>query len=151
VWRVRGGRAQVGRPVPGVRVGLIATLGFGVWGALFAIATRAYSWDVMILLLRATSFVIIGAYVLVRGIDLRVFRDRRAAALATTVGILDTLANVLFGLGVQTGFASIAATGTGMYPVVPAILASSPCASGSRRISTRGSEYWCSGSSRSVR
>ena len=115
-------RATWGRPVPGVRVGLIATLGFGVWGALFAIATRAYSWDVMILLLRATSFVIIGAYVLVRGIDLRVFRDRRAAALATTVGILDTLANVLFGLGVQTGFASIAATGTGMYPVVPAIL-----------------------------
>src|SRR5205807_6829375 len=45
-------RATLGRPVPGVRIGLIATIGFGIWGALFAIATRAFDWTVMILLLR---------------------------------------------------------------------------------------------------
>src|SRR5206468_574646 len=35
-------RATLGRPVPGVRIGLIATVGFGLWGAVFAVATRAY-------------------------------------------------------------------------------------------------------------
>jgi drug/metabolite transporter (DMT)-like permease len=115
-------RATLGRPVPGVRIGFVATIGFGVWGAVFAIATRAYSWSVMILLLRMTSFVFVGAYVLARGLDVRVFRDRRALALATTVGVLDTLANALFGLGVQTGFASVAATGSGAYPIIPAVL-----------------------------
>jgi drug/metabolite transporter (DMT)-like permease len=115
-------RATLGRPVPGVRVGLIATVGFGVWGAVFAIATRAYDWTVMILLLRMTSFVFVGTYILARRIDLRVFRDRRALALATTVGVLDTLANALFGLGIATGFASVTATGSGAYPIIPAIL-----------------------------
>jgi drug/metabolite transporter (DMT)-like permease len=115
-------RATLGRPVPGVRIGLIATLGFGVWGALFAIATRAFSWTVMILLLRMTSFVFVGAFVLLRGIDLRVFRDRRALALAATVGVLDTIANALFGMGIATGFASITATGSGAYPIIPAVL-----------------------------
>jgi drug/metabolite transporter (DMT)-like permease len=115
-------RATLGRPVPGVRIGLLATVGFGMWGAIFAAATRAYSWEVMILLLRMTSFAIVGAYILARGIDLRAFRDRRALALATTVGVLDTLANAFFGLGVATGSASITATGSGMYPIVPAIL-----------------------------
>jgi drug/metabolite transporter (DMT)-like permease len=115
-------RATLGRPVPGVRVGLLATIGFGIWGAVFAMATRAYDWTVMILLLRMTSFVLVGAFILARGIDLRVFRDRRALALATTVGILDTLANALFGSGIATGFASITATGSGAYPIIPAIL-----------------------------
>jgi drug/metabolite transporter (DMT)-like permease len=115
-------RATMGRPIPGVQIGLVATLGFGVWGAIFAIATRAYSWSVMILLLRMTSFAIIAGYVLVRGIDVRVFRDRRTLALAATVGVLDTLANALFGLGIETGYASITATGSGAYPIIPAVL-----------------------------
>src|SRR5919201_3348124 len=68
-------RATLGRPVPGVRVGLLATIGFGIWGAVFAFATRAYDWTVMILLLRMTSFVLIGAFNLARGSDLRVFSD----------------------------------------------------------------------------
>jgi drug/metabolite transporter (DMT)-like permease len=115
-------RATLGRPVPGVRIGLIATVGFGMWGAIYASASRAYAWDVMIVLLRATSFVIIGAYILARRIDVRAFRDRRALVLATAIGIGDTLANAFFGLGVATGSASITATGSGMYPIVPAIL-----------------------------
>ena len=115
-------RATLGRPIPGVQVGLIATVGFGIWGAVFAAATRAYSWSVMILLLRMTSFVLVGAYILARRIDVRVYRDRRALALAATVGVLDTLANALFGLGIATGYASITATGSGAYPIIPAVL-----------------------------
>lgn len=115
-------RVTLGRPVPGVRVGLIATLGFGMWSAVFAIATRQYSWIPMILLLRATSFVFVGTFIAARGIDLRVFRSRVALALGTTVGVLDTLANALFARGIESGYASLAATGTGMYPIVPALL-----------------------------
>ena len=42
--------------------------------------------------------------------------------LGTIVGVLDTLANVFFARGIESGFASLAATGTGMYPIVPAVL-----------------------------
>lgn len=115
-------RVTLGRPVPGVRIGLIATFGFGMWSAVFAIATRQYSWIPMILLLRATSFVFVGGFIAARGIDLRVFRSRVALALGTTVGVLDTLANALFARGIESGYASLAATGTGMYPIVPALL-----------------------------
>ena len=115
-------RVTLGRPVPGVRIGLVATLGFGMWSAVFAVATRQYSWIPMILLLRATSFVFIGSFIASRRIDLRVFRERTALVLGTIVGVLDTLANALFALGIGSGYASLAATGTGMYPIVPAIL-----------------------------
>ena len=115
-------RATLGRPVPGVRIGLIATVGFGLWGAVFAAATRAYPWPAMILLLRMTSVVVVGVFVLARGFDLRAFRDRRALALATAVGVLDTFANALFALGIGSGYASITATGSGAYPIIPAIL-----------------------------
>jgi len=115
-------RVTLGRPVPGVRIGLIATVGFGLWSAVFAIATRQYSWIPIILLLRAASFVVIGTYIASRRIDLGVFRARTALALGTTVGVLDTLANALFARGIESGYASLAATGTGMYPIVPALL-----------------------------
>ena len=115
-------RVTLGRPVPGVRVGLVATVGFGVWSAIFAIATRQYSWIPMILLLRATSFVFVGTFIASRRIDLRVFRERTAVVLGTTVGILDTVANALFALGIGSGYASLAATGTGVYPIIPAVL-----------------------------
>jgi drug/metabolite transporter (DMT)-like permease len=115
-------RVTLGRPVPGVRIGLIATVGFGLWSAVFAIATRQYAWIPMILLLRAASFVVIGGFVVSRGIDLRVFRSRIALILGTIVGVLDTLANALFARGIESGYASLAATGTGMYPIVPAVL-----------------------------
>jgi drug/metabolite transporter (DMT)-like permease len=115
-------RVTLGRPVPGVRIGLLATVGFGLWSAVFAIATREFSWIPMIVLLRATSFVFVGSFIAVRRIDLRVFRARTALVLGTIVGVLDTLANVLFALGIESGYASLAATGTGMYPIVPALL-----------------------------
>jgi drug/metabolite transporter (DMT)-like permease len=115
-------RVTLGRPVPGVRIGLIATLGFGLWSAVFAIATREYPWAAMIVLLRATSFVFIGSYIAARRMNLRVFRNRTTFALGALVGVGDTLANVLFARGIESGYASLAATGTGMYPIVPAVL-----------------------------
>jgi drug/metabolite transporter (DMT)-like permease len=115
-------RVTLGRPVPGVRIGLVATVGFGMWSAVFAIATRQYAWIPMILLLRATSFVFIGSFVAARRIDLRVFRERTSLVLGVIVGVLDTLANVFFARGIESGYASLAATGTGMYPIVPALL-----------------------------
>jgi drug/metabolite transporter (DMT)-like permease len=115
-------RVTLGRPVPGVRIGLVATLGFGLWSAVFAIATREYPWAAMIVLLRATSFVFIGSYIAARRMDLRVYRDRTALMLGAIVGVGDTLANVFFAVGIESGYASLAATGTGMYPIVPAVL-----------------------------
>jgi drug/metabolite transporter (DMT)-like permease len=115
-------RVTLGRPVPGVRIGLVATLGFGLWSAVFAIATREYAWAAMIVLLRATSFVFVGSYIAARRMDLRVFRDRTALVLGAIIGVGDTLANVLFALGIDSGYASLAATGTGMYPIIPALL-----------------------------
>jgi drug/metabolite transporter (DMT)-like permease len=115
-------RVTLGRPVPGVRIGLVATLGFGLWSAVFAIATREYAWAAMIVLLRATSFVFVGSYIAARRMDLRVFRDRTAILLGVIVGVGDTAANVLFALGIESGYASLAATGTGMYPIIPAVL-----------------------------
>jgi drug/metabolite transporter (DMT)-like permease len=105
-----------------VRIGLVSTFGFGIWSAIFAIATRQYSWIPIILLLRAASFTMIGTFILARRLDLRVFRDRTALVLGTVVGVLDTFANALFALGIESGYASLAATGTGMYPIVPAVL-----------------------------
>src|SRR5437762_13765665 len=96
-------RVTLGRPVPGVRIGLVATVGFGLWSAVFAIATRQYAWIPMILLLRATSFVFIGSYIASRRIDLRVFRARPAFLLGATAGVLDTVADVFFALGIECG------------------------------------------------
>src|SRR5207245_11181708 len=115
-------RVTLGRPVPGVRIGLVATLGFGLWSAVFAIATRQYHWIPMILLLRATSFVFVGSYIAARRIDLRVFQARIALALGATVGVLDTLANVLFARGIASGYGSLATTGKGLCPMVAALL-----------------------------
>ena len=36
--------------------------------------------------------------------------------------MLDTAANALFALGIGSGYASVAATGSGAYPIIPAVL-----------------------------
>src|SRR5207248_7013807 len=47
----------------------------------------------------------------------------RAIGIVFATGIFDTLANVFYVVGVQSGFASIVATGSGVYPIIPALLA----------------------------
>src|SRR5258705_141574 len=49
--------------------------------------------------------------------------DRRALVLGVIVGVLDTGANVLLSLGIASGFASFVMTGSGAYPLIPALLA----------------------------
>jgi len=49
--------------------------------------------------------------------------DLTTWSLVLVTGALDTLANVLFVLGVQSGSASVVATASGAYPIVTALLA----------------------------
>lgn len=116
-------RRTLGRPVEGVRYGLIATGGFAVWGFLYAAAVRATDGLGMILTLRAFSVLALVVYVLVRRTSFAPLRDRRALGLIVIVGVLDTGANVLLSLGIASGFASFVMTGSGAYPLIPALLA----------------------------
>ena len=51
--------------------------------------------------------------------------DRRPSTLGlvAVVGLLDTVANVLFVAGLASGEATIVATASGLYPILPALLA----------------------------
>jgi drug/metabolite transporter (DMT)-like permease len=113
----------LGRPLPGVWLALVAMLGFGGWAALMAHATRVQDGLATILLQRVVSVAISFAVVLV----LRRTRLPRLGpatiGIVLASGVFDTLANVLYVLGVQAGFASIVATGSGVYPIIPALLA----------------------------
>ncbi|MGH2498841.1 MAG: DMT family transporter [Candidatus Limnocylindria bacterium] len=115
--------ATVGRPLPGVGLAVLAMLGFGAWAALLAQATRVQDGLATVLLLRVASVVILAALALGLRSALPARRDGAVLALVVTVGLFDTLANVLYVLGVQSGHATIVATGSGVYPVVPALLA----------------------------
>jgi drug/metabolite transporter (DMT)-like permease len=111
-------------PLPlGVRYGLIATFGFAVWACLYAAAVHATDGLGMILLLRVFSVLLLTVYVLVRRTSFAPLRDRRALVLIVIVGVLDTGANVLLSLGIASGFASFVMTGSGAYPLIPALLA----------------------------
>ncbi|MDQ3096697.1 MAG: DMT family transporter, partial [Chloroflexota bacterium] len=50
-------------------------------------------------------------------------RRRSTLALIVMVGLFDTVANVLFVAGLAAGEATIVATASGLYPVLPALLA----------------------------
>jgi len=109
-------------PLPlGVRYGLVATLGFAVWACLYAAAVHATDGLGMILPLRVFSVLLLVVYV--RRPSFAPLRDRRALILIVIVGVLDTGANVLLSLGIASGFASFVMTGSGAYPLIPALLA----------------------------
>ncbi len=107
----------------GVRIGLLATVGFGIWGALFAAAARATDGLAIIVALRACSVLVLAAFALARRTSFVPLAPPRLLALVATVGVLDTGANVLLALGIQSGYASFVMTGSGAYPLIPAILA----------------------------
>ena len=111
-------------PLPlGVRIGFFATLGFAVWSAIFALGVRETDGLALIVVQRAFSVVLLALYVVVRGISLGALADRRAFALIAATGVLDTSANVLLALGIALGYASFVMTGSGAYPLIPALLA----------------------------
>lgn len=112
-----------GRPLPGVPFALLAMAGFGAWGALMTAAAREHDELALILVGRAAGFV----FMTLIAVALRSARPRgvgRATlAMIVMTGAVDTLANVLFVFGVASGEAAIVATASGLYPVVPAVLA----------------------------
>ena len=120
---VRELRKTLGRPTEGVRIGFFATLGFAVWSAIFAVGVRETDGLALIVVQRAFSVVLLAIFIALRGITLRPLADRRALALVAVTGVLDTGANVLLALGIALGFASFVMTGSGAYPLIPALLA----------------------------
>lgn len=119
---VRAIAQSIRRPLPGVPTALVATVGFALWGSLFAAAARDHDGLALILIGRASAIVLLGAVVLATRRPRPVVIAGATALLIITVGIFDTLANVSFMLGVRGGHAAIAVTASGLYPVLPAIL-----------------------------
>ena len=78
---IRELRATLGRPSEGVRIGLVATVGFAIWSVLFSAATRAYDALGIIVLLRACSIVLLAAFAASRRTSLAPLagpRDRKS-------------------------------------------------------------------------
>jgi drug/metabolite transporter (DMT)-like permease len=120
---IRELRQTLGRPSEGVRIGFLATLGFAVWAAIFAAAVQATDGLALIVVQRAFSVVLVALFVAARRISLRPLAARPALALVAITGVLDTGANVLLALGIASGYASFVMTGSGAYPLIPALLA----------------------------
>jgi uncharacterized membrane protein len=120
---IRELRQTLGRPTEGVRIGFFATLGFAVWSAVFAAGIRATDGLALIVVQRAFSVVLLTLFVVLRGVSLRPVAARGPAALVSITGVLDTGANVLLALGIASGYASFVMTGSGAYPLIPALLA----------------------------
>lgn len=120
---LRSVRALIGRPLPGVPSAFVAMIGFGCWGALMAAAVRAEDQTALILVGRLAGFsiMVLVALMLRSGVP----PDRRPSTLGLVaiVGLLDTAANVLFVAGLASGEATIVATASGLYPILPALLA----------------------------
>jgi drug/metabolite transporter (DMT)-like permease len=116
-------RSALGRPVEGVRIGLVATLGFGIWGVLVAAATRSADLFALIIVWRLVGIALVAAYLLYRRTRLSPLAVPATLATVALVGVLDTGANVLLMLGIESGFASFVMVGSGAYPIIPAVLA----------------------------
>lgn len=114
--------ASIGRPLPGVRIGAAATIGFAVWGALLAAATRHHDGLALIVLWRTAAVAMLAVVALAARRPAPLPARPSTLALVGGVGVFDTLGNVAFVLGVSAGQAAITATGSGLYPVVPALL-----------------------------
>ena len=110
------------RPVPGVWFALLAMAALGSWAAAMAYATRTQDGLTLVLLQRLMSAAIL-LVILVFRHEGPVALDRSGWLLVLATGAFDTLANVLFVLGVQGGSPSIVATASGAYPIVTALLA----------------------------
>lgn len=116
--------ASLRRPLPGVRIGVLAMIGFGLWGTLLAAARREHDALALVLAARMLSVVLLALVVL--ALRSRVpagLRAPRALWLVAATGVFDTLANVFYAVGFESGQASIVATGSAAYPLLPAFLA----------------------------
>lgn len=119
---LRSVRASLSRPKRGVWLALLAMMTFGGWAALMAYTTRTHDGLAMILVQRLISVAFSLAIVLALRRTSGPGVGLVAGEFVLASGLFDTLANVLYVLGVEAGFASIVATGSGVYPVIPALL-----------------------------
>src|SRR6266542_3127536 len=115
----RRSAAASGLRGPGVRLGMLAMAGASILAAVFAIGVRATEAIALVAAIRVMSTLAIAGWAAARRIGLGPLRDVRALGL---VALLDTGASILLGLGVESGYASFVVTGTGAYPLIPAVL-----------------------------
>ena len=120
---LRSVRAAIGRPLPGVPSAFVAMIGFGCWGALMAAAVRDHDQLALILVGRVAGFCIMVLVALALRSGVPADRRLSTLGLVAVVGLLDTVANVLFVTGLASGEATIVATASGLYPILPALLA----------------------------
>ena len=120
---IRELRQTMGRPTEGVRLGVIATLGFAVWGVLLSAASHSNDTFALVIIWRIWGVMLMSAYILWKRSPIAPVLRMSTLAIVALVGILDTGANVLLLLGIESGFASFVMTGSGAYPLIPAVLA----------------------------
>ena len=116
-------RQTLGRPVEGVRIGIFATIGFGIWGVLLSAATRASDPFALVIIWRLCGIALVALFMLWRRVQPGPLFSPSTLGIVSLVGVLDTGANVLLMLGIGAGFASFVMTGSGAYPIIPAVLA----------------------------
>lgn len=113
-------RETLGRPSLGVRLALLTMVGFGVLGFLLATVSRSYGTLPMVLLLRAGTTALLVAFAAARGAS--ALAPRVALGAIVLIGVLDTGGNLAYGYGATLGYASIVATASSAYPLIPFIL-----------------------------
>ncbi len=120
---VRQLRQTMGRPSEGVRLGVFATLGFAVWGVVLTAATRSNEPFALVIIWRLWGIALMSAFILWKRTPIAPLLLPSTLAIVALVGVLDTGANVLLMLGIESGYASFVMTGSGAYPLIPAVLA----------------------------
>jgi drug/metabolite transporter (DMT)-like permease len=119
----RGIRTTAGQSVGGIRLGVLATLGFAVWGVVLSAATRSNEPFALVIIWRLWGIALMAGYIALRRPLVAPVLVASTLAIVAFVGVLDTGANVLLMLGIESGFASFVMTGSGAYPLIPAVLA----------------------------
>ena len=121
---IRELRRTLGRPTEGVRIGFFATLGFAVWSAIFAVGVRETDGLALIVVQRAFSVVLLALFVIARGISLasarrtsclRAHRRRPESSIPARTCCSRSAS--------RSAIASFVMTGSGAYPLIPALLA----------------------------
>jgi drug/metabolite transporter (DMT)-like permease len=120
---IRELRQTMGRPSEGVRLAVLATVGFAIWGVILSAATRSNEPFALVIIWRLCGIALISAFMLWKRTPIAPLRVPSTLALVALVGVLDTGANVLLMLGIASGYASFVMTGSGAYPLIPAVLA----------------------------
>ena len=110
--------SEAGNAVPAAsRLALVTMVGFGVLGFALATVSRSYGAVPMVVLLRAGTTALLAAVALARRRS--PFVPVGAALLIALVGVLDTTGNLAYGAGATIGYASIVATASSTYPLIP--------------------------------